>query len=427
VTPLRGLVVAILLLVVLTAAYLAWAWAPELPASATPAREALAPTLVARGAALAAVGNCIVCHTAIGGKAFAGGRPLRTPFGTVFATNITPDPASGIGRWSEAAFVRAMREGVDREGRHLYPVFPYEHFRLMTDDDLRALYAYLVTREPVVAQAPRNRLRFPFNLRPLLAAWKARYLAHGQVPQDPARDAAWQRGAYLVTAVAHCGACHTPRNRLGAERWGESFAGGEAEGWDAPALGAASPAPTAWSADDLARYLRGGLPPHHGVAAGPMTPVVRSLADAQDPDVQAIVAYVAALPARPGRVAPAASAVAPSAEDPGRALYDGTCAGCHDAGRDAPDGALPLADSTLTRLPTPRNLFRVILHGLAPADGQRGVTMPGFAGALTDGQAGDLAQHLRARFGKLAPWPDVAGPLRAVARTPDERAVSGGP
>ena len=424
----RGVLLGVLLLVALAAAYLAWAYEPALPASTPPARDALASNAIARGAALATLGDCVVCHTRPGGKAFAGGRPLATPFGTVYATNITPDPDTGIGSWSQAAFVRAMRDGVDREGHHLYPAFPYEHFRLMTDDDLAALYAYVVTREPVRADAPRNRLRFPFNLRPLIAAWKALYLDRGSVPRDAARDVAWQRGAYLVTAVAHCGACHTPRNRLGAERWRDAFAGGEAEGWDAPALGARSPAPVTWSAEDLETYLRGALPARHGVAAGPMTPVVRNLAQAPEGDLRAIVADVSAL-GTPTAVPATTSvpALPPDADANGRALYDAACASCHEAGRADPGGGLTLPDSTLLRLPSPRNLFRVILHGRAPADGERGSSMPPFAGAFTDAQSVDLAQHLRVRYGGLPPWRDAGGPLREVHRTPDERAVSGGP
>jgi len=419
----RALAVGILLVVVAAVAFFAWSYRPALAPIDPPARAAFTPELVARGAGLVALGDCIVCNTAAGGRAFAGGRPLETPFGVMYGTNITPDPDHGIGRWSEAAFTRALREGLDREGRHLYPAFPYDHFRLIADDDLRALYAFIMTRTPVAATPPPNRLRFPFNIRPLVAGWKALYLDRLDVPRDGARDLDWQRGAYLTTGIAHCGACHTPRNRLGAERLDHPYEGGEAEGWDAPALGNASPAPTPWTMAVLQRYLRGDLPPDHGVAAGPMAAVASDLAQAPDGDVRAIAAYVASLGV------PAPRAAAPSVaggDDPGRAIYDSACASCHEGGRAAPGGALALSQSSLVALPSPRNLFRVILHGLAPEEGERGVWMPAFAGTLTDAQVTDLARYLRTRLAGLPPWGDVSEVLREVARTPDERAVSGG-
>ena len=421
----RSVGAGLAILVLALGGFLAWAHAPALSAVEPPARIAFPAALVDRGAGLAAIGDCVVCHTATQGKAFAGGRPLDTPFGIIYGTNITPDPDHGIGRWSEAAFVRAMRQGLDREGRHLYPAFPYDHFRLIDDDDLHALYAYLMTRAPVAADPPPNRLRFPFNVRPLIAVWKALYLDRSEVPReaDPLR----QRGAYLVTGLAHCGACHTPRNRLGAERLDRRFEGGEAEGWDAPALGARSPAPTPWTADALHRYLRGELPPDHGVAAGPMAAVVRDLAQAPDADVQAIVAHLSGLGAPPVRPTAVAEHPNPAPDDAGRILYEGACASCHEGGRSVPGGALALSQSTLAALPSPRNLFRVILHGLAPVDGERGAWMPGFAGALTDAQVTDLARYLRARYTTAPPWGDMSAVLSEVERTPDEQAVSGGP
>src|SRR5262249_8616806 len=157
------------------------------------------------------------------------------------STNITPDPITGIGHWSEAAFVRAMREGVDIDGDHLYPAFPYDHFTLLSDEDARALYAYFMTREPVRATPPANKLTFPFNIRALMAAWKALYFTPHRYQPDASQDAAWNRGAYLVDGVGHCGACHTPRNSLGAEKKHEALAGGEVGGWNAYAIDRTSP------------------------------------------------------------------------------------------------------------------------------------------------------------------------------------------
>jgi len=174
---------------------------------------------IARGQLLAALGDCAVCHTEVNGGAInAGGRAIETPFGTIYSTNITPDPETGIGAWSYPAFERAMREGIHRDGRHLYPAFPYPHFAKTTDADLQALYAYLMAQTPVRADAPENTLAFPFNLRPLMAGWNALFHRADVFEADPTKPAMWNRGAYLVEGLGHCGACHSPRNALGAEK-----------------------------------------------------------------------------------------------------------------------------------------------------------------------------------------------------------------
>src|SRR5437764_2595105 len=249
--------------------------------------------LIAKGADLAAIGNCASCHTAEGGKAYAGGRPLSSSLGIVYSTNITPDVDTGIGKWTEAEFTRAMHEGVDRGGRDLYPAFPYDHFSKVSDEDVKALYAFVMTRDPVRAQNPRNALTFPANLRASVGAWKALYFHPGRFAPDPSHNAQWNRGAYLAEGLAHCGACHTPRNALGAEKSGDPYGGGEAEQWLAPAMNEASPAPLPWTADELFNYLRNGSDPRHGVAAGPMIDVVQNLAKVPESDVRAIAVYIA--------------------------------------------------------------------------------------------------------------------------------------
>src|SRR3954463_2480595 len=218
-------------------------WRPAIAAVEPPASGSLDPALVKRGRELAAIGNCSDCHRLRGGRAFAGGLPVPTPFGTVYSSNITPDPDTGNGRWSEAAFRRAMRDGVDRDGRHLYPTFPYDHFTHVSDEDDRAIYAYLMTRRPVYAPARDNQLSFPFNQRIVVAGWKLLFLRHGTYQPDGSKSAEWNRGAYLVEGLAHCGACHTPRNALGAERTRAAFAGGDVDDWHAYAINGQSPAP----------------------------------------------------------------------------------------------------------------------------------------------------------------------------------------
>src|SRR3954469_2151993 len=241
----RRTLASVIALIVLAAAVAAFAviWRPAIAAIDPPAPQSFDTALVKRGRALAATGNCSDCHTVHGGKAFAGGFPVPTPFGTIYSSNITPDPQTGIGRWPEAAFRRAMRSGVDRDGRHLYPTFPYDHFINVTDEDDRALYAYLMTRQAVHAPARRNELLFPYNQRFLIAGWKLLFLHQGEWEPDPGRSPEYNRGGYLVEGLAHCGACHTPRNALGAERKNAQFSGGEADNWVAYAINARSPSP----------------------------------------------------------------------------------------------------------------------------------------------------------------------------------------
>ena len=391
-------------------------------------------TELARGGQLAAAGNCFSCHTVDGGKPYAGGRPLRTPFGVIYGTNITPDPDTGIGRWSLAAFARAMREGLDREGRHLYPAFPYDHFTLLTDEDIGALYAFFMTREPVRAESPASRVSVP---RFLVAAWNAMFLEKRSFRPDPAQSTQWNSGAYLVEAVAHCGACHTPRNLLGAEKKNQPFAGGESEDWHGPALNASSPSPVPWTADALYTYLRTGMADLHGMSAGPMTEVVHNLAQISEEDLRAIATYVAALDTRSGpereRTRDSALArarrqmpVIPGDErnagaiERGGAIYAGACADCHDRGRAVEGGALRLPLGTALTLPTPRNLIHIIRDGIVPDHADRGPWMPDYAGALTEQQLTDLVIYLRALTDKPA-WTDVPGDVRRILDVSSER------
>lgn len=418
-------VVAIALLVAI-----ALAWRPAIDPVDPPAPQTFDGTLVEHGAALALLGNCTECHTAAAGVSFAGGVPVETPFGTIYATNVTPDPETGIGRWSEEAFRRAMREGVARDGRHLYPAFPYNHFTRLSDDDIRALYAYLMTRDPVRATAPRNELVFPLQFRPLLAGWKLLFLDRGPHRGDPAQSEQWNRGAYLVQAVAHCGACHTPRNALGAEQRDRSLSGGESAGWHAPALEASSPSPMPWSADQLFGYLRTGLVRGHAIAAGPMLDVVASLGRAPEDDVRAIATYIESTLGESGKVREARAAAAreraqagtlglpadargDATLELGHAVYVNACASCHEAGRTLSSaGAMPLPLAIAVHNPQPANLLNIVLDGIAPLEGERGRWMPAFSGALTDDQLVALAAFLRRAAANEPPWPDLPGAVR---------------
>jgi mono/diheme cytochrome c family protein len=407
---------AIGLAAVLLAAF-AVSWQPAWPALANPSAT-FDPAIVARGEKLAHLGNCAGCHTAQGGRPFAGGRPLETPFGTVFTTNITPDPETGIGRWSRKAFVRALRDGVARNGDLLYPAFPYDHFTHASDPDIDALYAFLMTRPAVPARAPANRLKEPFGFRPLIAGWNLLFLHKGPLVDDPGQSAEWNRGRALAEGLAHCGGCHTPRNELGAERSDHAYDGAWIEGWYAPPLNADSPAVRPWTAEDLFAYLRTGLSATHAAAAGPMGSVTRGLAQASEDDVRAIAVYFASLmahaPAAQGLPPADKGNVADAAHPEAAALFAGACATCHEAG--APmmqEGRPSLAWGTPLHENTPNDTIQIIMHGLAPPAGRSGPTMPAYGDSFSDRQLADITAYLRARYTDKPPWPDVP---RAVAQ-----------
>ena len=395
---------------------------------ARPDASVYSAATIARGEQLAALGNCAVCHTAEGGVLNAGGRPLPTPFGTIHATNITPDPGTGIGAWSYPAFERAMREGIHRDGRHLYPAFPYAHFAKATDADMQALYAYLMAQPPVRAETPATALAFPFNLRPLLAGWNALFHRPGVFQPDPAKSETWNRGAYLVEGLGHCGACHSPRNALGAEKASAHLAGGFAEGWEAPALTSLSQAPIPWNEGELYAYLRTGESRLHGVAAGPMEPVVRELARLPDSDIRAMAVYLGSfndtaldMPAQQAlaaRLEAATGTRTSAAAGIGARLYQGACAVCHEVGGAPLFGSRPsLALNSNLHSAVPDNLIQVILHGIAtPASRDLGY-MPAFKDSLTDGQVAELATYLRRQFAPDKPgWTDIAAAVGRIRR-----------
>ncbi|MBV8753964.1 MAG: cytochrome c [Hyphomicrobiales bacterium] len=404
----RILLLVVVLIVIAGGAAAALAWRAAIDPVSRPAAASFDPALVKRGGELAAIGNCTTCHTAADGRAFAGGLAVATPFGTIYSTNITPDEQTGIGRWSEEAFRRALWEGVDRAGRHLYPAFPYDHFTLVNERDASALYAFLMTREPVAARAPANKLPFPLNFRPLLAGWKLLFLRTGRFQPDPNQNDEWNHGAYLVNGLAHCGACHTPRNALGATQRNRAFAGGLAEGWTAYALNADSPAPRPWDATALAFYLHNGWHPDHGVARGPMSEVTENLSTVPAGDVQAIATYIASI----AGTRAAAHAPTRQSDGPGAAIYAAACATCHDAGRPPPFGGIDLALSTGPSGPTARNVIDVVLWGLPAQGEEHRPMMPGFAGTLNDRQLADLLAYIRARFSDKAAWSDIDKDIR---------------
>ena len=407
-------------------------WRPAIDPIPRPDASAYSAATIERGRLLAALGDCAVCHTAPGGAPNAGGLALETPFGTVYSTNITPDEVSGIGAWSYPAFERAMRQGIHRDGRHLYPAFPYTAFTRTSDADLQALYAYLMAQDPVSAVAPQTRLAFPFGLRPLLAGWNALFLRTGPAQADRTRSPEWNRGAYLVEGLGHCGACHTPRNALGAEKSGaRHLAGGVAEGWEAPPLTSLSHAPVPWTEADFFTYLRTGHSPLHGVAAGPMGPVVSELTHLPDGDIRAIAIYLASFN-DPVTAADQQAKVAaleaqsrrPSAESAGSLgarVYEGACAVCHEGTVPVLFGVRPsLAVNSNLHSATPDNLIHVVLDGVQhPATPDLGY-MPAFDRSLDDRQIAELLKYLRGRFASDKPaWENLEATVaRARASHP---------
>jgi mono/diheme cytochrome c family protein len=392
-------------------ALLAFAWRPAIAPISPPDASSFPRDLVAAGEALATAGNCIDCHSAPGGAPNAGGKPIHTRIGTFYSTNLTPDPKTGIGIWSEAAFARALREGVSRDGSHLFPVFPYVHYTQLADADIRALYAYFMSRPPAEAPNRPNTVLFPLDVRPWLALWKSVFFEPGPYRPDPGRDPHWNRGAYLAEALAGCAVCHTDRNVLGAEQLGHPYAGAAFEGWYATSLDI-SPSPALWTSEEYFTYLRHGDSPPHGVALGPMRTVVRNLSGLSDDDLRAMVRYFMALNTPSGaplepKVARALAPIPPSTDKQkaGHRLYMENCASCHGAPGSAPTVARsPLGLSEALWNPyRAYNLVLTILDGIDASDGLPG-SMPGFRDKLSDDDIEAIATYLRMSYTTLPPW-----------------------
>ncbi|WP_417422141.1 c-type cytochrome [Halomonas sp.] len=427
-SPRRQWFAAAAFMTVAGSAAMAWPWKGAIVPVSRPAATLYSAETIERGRLVAAAGDCAACHTVAGGATNTGGHAFETPFGTLYSTNITPDEATGIGRWSYAAFERAMRHGISRDGRHLYPAFPYTAFAKTSDADLQALYAYLMAQPAVSASAPQNDLSFPFNVRALMAPWNALYHDPKPFQPDPAQSELYNRGAYLAEGLGHCSACHSPRNAMGAEKDGKYyFAGAMVDGWEAPALNTLSRSPIGWSENSLYDYLRHGESALHGVASGPMAPVVAGLSELPEYDVRAIAHYVAQQMEAPSgdgtaqqaeaqrRVA--AATVSPNGMEEGERLFDGACAACHL------DNGLPsftrartsLALNTNLYSERPDNVIQSILGGVHADTVPDVGSMPGFADSFSDTQVATLATYLRARFAPDAPpWQQLEQRVAAI-------------
>lgn len=415
-TPGRRILWGALAIAGIGAAALAVAWQPAIAPIAAPARAAFDQGSVERGARVVALGDCMVCHTAKGGATLAGGLPLLTPFGTLYTTNITPNvstgSSNGIGDWSLAAFTRAVRKGVSRDGHLLYPAFPYIHYTRMSDQDIGDAYAFLMTRAPVDAPTPANDLIFPLTFRPMLAGWNLLYLRSGPMPQEPQKSTEWNRGRYLVEGLGHCASCHSGLNVIGGERT-PPFGSGAVDGWHAPALTSLRQAAQPWTTQELARYLRDGWSTQHGAAAGPMQPVTHSLATVPEQDVTAMASYIMSLQRADKPAAPQPEVLLDNADlarlKLGGTLFAGACAGCHSA--SAPmmaAGQRPaLALSSALTGDSPDNFIQTVLYGLALQHPPSSSYMPAFDVVLTDPQVANLAAYLRVESAQKLLWKDI--------------------
>ncbi|MDM0030685.1 cytochrome c [Variovorax sp. J22P271] len=384
-----------------------------LPADAAAPIAPIAPSAaqVERGRYLALAGNCAGCHTTRGGADYAGGVGIETPFGTVFSSNLTPDPQAGIGSWSAAHFWRAMHNGRSKDGRLLYPAFPYPNFTRVTREDSDALFAYLRSVPPAPTPNLAHKLRFPYDTQAALAVWRALSFTPGSFAADPARPAEWNRGAYLVEGLGHCIACHGTRNVLGATEEKLGLSGGliPVENWYAPSLTSKREAGVAdWNPHDIVALLKTGTSPR-GSVMGPMADVVfRSTQYLDEADLQAMAVYLKGLPASEA----AAPATAPIRRDArvmerGSKIYDQRCAYCHgDVGQGALGAYPPLAGNRAVLMASTANLIQVVRHGgflPATAGNPRPYGMPPFNQALDDDEVAAVLTFVRGAWGNDAP------------------------
>lgn len=378
------------------------------------------PELIAYGKTLVEAGDCAGCHTADPAKPFAGGKRIDTPFGAIYAPNLTPD-RDGIGAWSDADFTRAVRTGTAPDGSLYYPAFPYPYFTHMTKDDTLAIRAYLGTVAPVANRNKPPELRWPFGHRGLMRVWNLLFFTPGLFEPDQSKSAAWNRGGYLVTGLGHCGACHTPKNYFGADKTAQALSGSELGSWYAPRLdGAVRTGLQSWSADDITEYLQSGRNAKSH-ADGPMAEViVNSTSKMSDADVRAIAVYLKSLP--PARRETIVTPPGEAEMKAGQAIYAKFCIACHEAdGSGAPRIYPPLPANALLQSINPSSTLRIILDGAhtvttprAPNTGE----MPPYAKQLSDEDIAAVTNYIRNSWGNAGPLVTPAQVAKARGQEP---------
>ncbi len=364
------------------------------------------PELIAYGKTLVEAGDCAGCHTTDPAKPFAGGKRIDTPFGAIYAPNLTPDRDTGIGGWADADFTRALRYGVAPDGSSYYPAFPYPYFTKMTKDDTLAIRAYLGTLAPVVSRNKPPELRWPFGYRGLMRIWNTMFFKPGLFEPDQSQSAAWNRGGYLVTGLGHCGACHTPKNYFGADKQAQALSGNEVGGWYAPRLdGAPRTGLKSWSVEDIAEYLQSGRNAKSHADGLMAEVVVNSTSKMSDADVRAIAVYLKGLP--PARRETIVTPPDEATMKAGQAVYAKFCIACHEAdGTGSPRIYPPLPANALLQSVNPSSTLRITLDGAhtvttprAPNTGE----MPAYARQLSDEEIAAVANYIRNSWGNSGP------------------------
>jgi mono/diheme cytochrome c family protein len=376
--------------------------------------------LVKQGQYLATAGDCTACHTAPGGAFLAGGAPLQTPFGVLIPPNITPD-RTGIGGWTDAQFIHAMQHGVAPGRKHLYPGFPYVYFTKISKADLVALHAYLNSVPAVSHAVVPDRLPFPYNIRASMIGWNLLFFSPGEFKRNPAEDDEWNRGAYLVDGLGHCGECHTAKNLLGGDKTSQYLQGGLLAGWYAPGLtGDPRTGLGKWSVQDIIDYLQTG---HNSKdsAAGPMADVVMDSTTYLTPgDLKAIAVYLKSQPG-PNTPVPASIAATDPAMQAGATIYQDNCAACHtSSGAGIPKLFPALAGSAVVQSPKPATLLRVVLQGVQSSSTEQaptGLAMPTFGWKLSDDQISDVVTYIRNAWGNSGSAVSANDVTKARARS----------
>jgi mono/diheme cytochrome c family protein len=365
---------------------------------------------VKRGEYLARAADCLVCHTAPGGAQYAGGLAFPLPFGTLYSTNITSDKDTGIGNYNDQDFLNAVQRGIRRDGARLYPAMPYASYTYMADADALAIKAYLFSLPAVHADNPADTLTFPFNQRWSMVFWSLLFNADARFAPNTAQSAAWNRGAYIAEALAHCGECHTPRNLAFALDNRKKFAGAVAAGWKA--FNITSDKDTGiggWSDDEVFAYLANGHAQGRGTAAGPMGEAVdQSFSQLAPADIHALVSYVRSVPAvtssEPATIAPPASASpkegGATADATGKTVFEQACVSCHNwTGVSAISPFATIAGARAVNDPTATNVAQIVISGTARHAPDGIISMPAFGGTYSDAEIAAVANYVTTRFG----------------------------
>jgi mono/diheme cytochrome c family protein len=414
-TPARGAVfravsvvaVVIVVGIVASASYVFYDVSMHAEDKGTPIGTVTA-ALIQRGEYLTHAADCAACHTAPNGKPFAGRLPFELPFGTIYSTNITADRETGIGSWSDDDFVRALHRGIAPGGRYLYPAFPYISFTAMSRDDALAIKAYLFSLPPQHVANKEDSLSFPYNQRWGMAFWNLVFLSDQRFEPDPAQSAAVNRGAYLATALGHCGECHTPRNLAFALESRREFAGEAVVGWRAFNITPDKRSGVgAWSDAQLASYISSAHAQDRGSAAGPMAEAVEnSLQYLTSEDISALVAYLRTIATQSGNYEVNATP-APGSQEPedelGRHVFEGGCANCHEYNGDGRQTVYAsLSGSRSVSDPTGANVTQIMLNGAKYRIKDQTVYMPPFGPAYSDAELAAVANYVIAHFGGRA-------------------------